>query len=231
MAAIVLGLYGKVPAHGDFIDRDLPVEFIRGWDDWLQQGVSNSRERLGEDWLELYLTSPIWRFVLSSGAVDEQVWAGVLVPSVDSVGRYFPLTLAASLPPRTGLTNFCLQNDHWFRAIESAAFGALEDGLTVDQISEQLSDVTAPRISAVQGFGSDNIVVQTDDFRAALAMQLDAQVDKNYDSSSLWFSAYSEPPMQQLLLAGGLPSADQYTAMIDNNWQQWGWDVAGNSLS
>mgnify|MGYP000031644699 CR=1 FL=1 len=231
MESFTLGLYGKVPAHGDFIDRDLPVEFIRSWDDWLQQGVSNSRERLGDEWLNLYLTSPIWRFMLSAGTIDEQVWAGVLVPSVDSVGRYFPLTIATCLPARTALATYCLQNDKWFRDVESAAYAALEDGLSADQISEQLLDVAKPQISAVQGFGSDNIVVATDDFRAALALHLDAQVDKNYDSSSLWFSAFAEPPTQQLLLAQGLPTADQYTAMIDSSWQQWGWDVAGNSLA
>ena len=91
--AVKPGLYGKLPAHGDFLSRNLPPEFVQGWDDWLQRSVASSQEQLGGSWLDLYLTSPLWRFVISSGVIDDQVWAGVMMPSVAKVGRYFPLTL------------------------------------------------------------------------------------------------------------------------------------------
>lgn len=229
MDQLSLGLYGKVPAHGDFIDRQLPTGFIRSWDEWLQGGIANSRERLGESWLNLYLTTPIWRFMLSPGALDDQCWAGVLVPSVDSVGRYFPLTLATCLPSQTGLVMFCQQNESWFEALESAALGALQEGLNADQLCEQLKLAPTPVTSSHAHLNSSNVAVQSGDLAAALAAQLDAQVARSYDSYSVWFSIYTEPPMQNLLLAQGLPTADQYTAMIDNQWQQWGWGVAGDS--
>ncbi|MCK7582565.1 MAG: TagF domain-containing protein [Chromatiales bacterium] len=34
------------------------------WDDWLQRALAGSRGALGESWLDLYLTSPLWRFIL-----------------------------------------------------------------------------------------------------------------------------------------------------------------------
>ena len=50
------------------------------------------------DWLDGYLASPSWRFLLMPGVMDGQPWAGVLMPSVDRVGRYYPLTIARPLP-------------------------------------------------------------------------------------------------------------------------------------
>jgi type VI secretion system protein ImpM len=65
-----VGLFGKLPAHGDFIYRNLPSNFINAWDAWLQGFVGSSQEQIGESWLDVYLTSPIWRFVLSDGVID-----------------------------------------------------------------------------------------------------------------------------------------------------------------
>ena len=51
------GFFGKLPAHGDFVERNLPSAAITGWDEWLQQAVAISREQLGESWLDTYLGS------------------------------------------------------------------------------------------------------------------------------------------------------------------------------
>ena len=96
--AACVGFYGKLPARGDFVQRNLPRSFIDPWDNWLQEALAGSREQLGEQWLRSYLTSPVWRFALSGGLCGEQVVAGVLIPSVDRVGRYFPLAITALLP-------------------------------------------------------------------------------------------------------------------------------------
>jgi type VI secretion system protein ImpM len=93
----VPGWYGKLPNLGDFASRRLPDEFIRPWDAWLQEVMLTTRSGLGEAWLDCYLTMPIWRFVLMPGLLGPSGWAGVLMPSVDRVGRQFPLTAAAPL--------------------------------------------------------------------------------------------------------------------------------------
>src|SRR5262249_51991550 len=90
-----VGFYGKLPCRGDFLQRRAPQDFVDVWDAWLQEGLHESRQRLQEAWLNTYLTGRVWRFVLSAGVCGSGVYAGVLVPSVDRVGRYFPLTLIA----------------------------------------------------------------------------------------------------------------------------------------
>ena len=99
----VPGWYGKIPYLGDFASRRLSQQFILEWDNWLQHSMTASRTMLGPDWLDTYLMSPIWRFVLLPGVIGESVWAGLLMPSVDKVGRHFPLTIAIPLEPRPGI--------------------------------------------------------------------------------------------------------------------------------
>ena len=92
------GWYGKIPATGDFIGRRMPALFSEAWDRWLQAAIAGSRERLGARWRDSFLSMPIWRFVLSPGMLTPNAWGGIMVPSVDAVGRYFPLAVASALP-------------------------------------------------------------------------------------------------------------------------------------
>ncbi|PCJ30556.1 MAG: type VI secretion system-associated protein TagF, partial [Moraxellaceae bacterium] len=121
------GLYGKLPAHGDFLHRNLSAEFIQGWDDWLQRSVASSQEQLGSRWLDLYLTSPLWRFVISPGVVDGRVWAGVMMPSVDKVGRYFPLTLAMPYDQSTSPVELMVHGEDFYQALEEIALSGLDE--------------------------------------------------------------------------------------------------------
>ena len=47
----VPGFFGKLPEFPDFVGRRLPRSFLDPWDNWLQQGILSSRERLGVSWL------------------------------------------------------------------------------------------------------------------------------------------------------------------------------------
>ena len=94
-----VGLFGKLPSHGDFLRRRVSDAFVDAWDSWLRECLPASRNVLGERWLDLYLTSPAWRFIAAAGTCGPTPVIGVMVPSVDRVGRYFPLTLVTQLPP------------------------------------------------------------------------------------------------------------------------------------
>ncbi|MEO1457159.1 MAG: type VI secretion system-associated protein TagF [Pseudomonadota bacterium] len=89
------GYFGKISGYGDFVRKDLAPSFIEVWEPWLHAGLQASREALGHRWQEAYLTAPIWRFALPPGLAGPEGMIGVLMPSVDRVGRFFPLTLAA----------------------------------------------------------------------------------------------------------------------------------------
>lgn len=92
------GLFGKIPSKRDFVSYNMERPFLSMWENWLQTGVAASRESLGETWQQLFLSAPIWRFWLGAAIGGTSV-TGALMPSVDQVGRYFPLSLCAQAPP------------------------------------------------------------------------------------------------------------------------------------
>jgi type VI secretion system protein ImpM len=64
------GWHGKLPTLGDFASRRLEPAFVEAWDGWLAAGMLALREAEPGSWLDAYLESPSWRFVLMPG-----VWA------------------------------------------------------------------------------------------------------------------------------------------------------------
>ena len=90
---MAVGIFGKLPAKRDYVMHGMPPELMDVLDPWLQSAVAQSRNDMGNNWLSTYLASPIWRFWLGS-RISGQTVIGALMPSVDGVGRYFPLCCA-----------------------------------------------------------------------------------------------------------------------------------------
>jgi type VI secretion system protein ImpM len=88
------GFHGKMPARGDFVQAGLPRGFTVAWEAWLNRALPHSREQLGEIWEDCWLEAPIWHFALAAGLCGPDAVLGVWMPSVDRVGRHYPLTLA-----------------------------------------------------------------------------------------------------------------------------------------
>lgn len=138
------GAYGKMPALGDFFRFGLPPGFVDPWDRWLQTGMAGLRESLGARWEACYMTAPIWRFTLAAGLAGPQAAQGVLMPSVDQVGRQFPLTLARILPGQPGAAAADAAAQDAFEALEEVALDALDDGMTRDRLADRLATVPVP---------------------------------------------------------------------------------------
>lgn len=142
------GWFGKMPAHGDFVSRRLPAEWIAAWDDWLQQQLPRSRAMHGDDaWLALYLVAPVRRFWLAPGLLTPAAWLGVLMPSVDSVGRHFPLALATALPPARAQLADALAGEGWFAAADALARQALDPAFDVAALAQAAPTLPAPAVA------------------------------------------------------------------------------------
>ena len=139
----VPGWFGKLPSLGDFASRRLPDTFVHGWDRWLQNGLACAREQ-DADWLSGYLVAPIRRFWLAPGVLGPAGWAGLVMPSVDRVGRHFPLTVARPLQPLAA----ALAARDWYRALDYAARQVLDMDYTVDDFEQALSELAGLRVEA-----------------------------------------------------------------------------------
>ena len=141
-ARVGVGLFGKLPARGDFVRLGLPDSFVAPWDAWCQRVLAGSRERLGAAWLKTWLGAPVWRFALPAGQCGPNAALGLILPSVDRVGRYFPLTLAM-VAEATTAANLLAAADHFLAAAEKAGLAALERDLPPDAVRAGLASVAA----------------------------------------------------------------------------------------
>jgi len=225
------GLFGKLPAHGDFIYRDLPAQFMTVFDSWLQGFVGGSQEQLGEQWLETYLTSPIWRFAFSEGVIDENGWAGLFLPSVDRVGRYFPFSIATRLPGSIAPTEFISTQMQWYDAMEDIALRALDGELQIEDIVEEINQPDLLIDSSyVRGSCVDNTsaLVMNMEFEeqspsTVIPYMLDACLTHLLASYSAWSTKGSQLVEPCLFTSKGLPPIGGIAAMLDGRWEEWRW--------
>lgn len=228
-----LGVHGKLPRHGDFVSRHLSAAFVAGWDAWLQRALSTSQEQLGQQWLEIYLTSPIWRFVLSAGIVDQQVWAGVMMPSVDRAGRYYPLALAQAFPGQSLPPLLQIQHSDWFGELESLALAGLQDGVTIDELETRLAQIECPQgVTQMQPTpwesGRPLAVFLQHPHQNPLSSFPVLQHNfllQRFPSYSLWWTEGSERVSPVCLTSAYLPPPQSYTAMLAGDWEQRGWAI------
>lgn len=132
----IAGLFGKLPARGDFVRENLPRDFTDSWDGWWQRGLADTQARWRDEWDAAWLEAPVWRFLLPPGLCGKSGMLGLWLPSVDKVGRYSPLTIAAAAPcdwlPHVGeMTSFLV-------AAEEAGRDALEHDLTPAALLERI---------------------------------------------------------------------------------------------
>jgi type VI secretion system protein ImpM len=66
------------------------------------------------------------------------------MPSVDKVGRYFPLTLAASLSTKQRQLDSFLHAADWFDRLEQLALSALEENIDLAELDARLKDQVLP---------------------------------------------------------------------------------------
>jgi type VI secretion system protein ImpM len=194
------GWYGKLPGMGDFAHRRLPDEFRQAWDRWLQAGLMQLRSR-HEDWTERYLQAPLWCFVLGDGVIGESSWIGVLMPSVDSVGRYFPFAVIDELAwAPTEIHGQVLERaQRWLTQAAQAAIDGLDQDLDAARFDALLLQRFAPGRDAVEA------PVDLDEDDAAMALPEYGQ--------SLWFT---DPAAEggQGMSTHGLPQDEQFDALF-----------------
>lgn len=238
MATLVPGFYGKLPSHGDFVRRRLTGSFVGLWDSWLQTAIARSKDQLGAEWLDIYLSSPLWRFVFTPGVCGPDMSAGVLMPSVDKAGRYFPLTMVVNLPDPVNPLPLAAEYDDWFSRAESILLSALDDTarFELDEFDRQIEDcvlefTSPPKLPAgseatvFPGHGKSwHIGIASVDHLGASLRHLHwKQLGMHFNPLSMWWTNGSEQVAPSALLCEGIPPAESYAAMLDGNWatRQW----------
>jgi len=207
------GAFGKMPALGDFFRLRVSAEFIAVWDPWLQGAMINARAALGDRFDDCYMSAPVWRFTLRPGVAGAQGLIGVMMPSVDRVGRKYPLTLVSEMEmPSAFRTHF--RQTAVLDALEALALDALGDDMTREVLAERLAGISLlPDLPAGRIDRGAGAVVMTQAAPEMLAVDLALAADRSMDSPAVWSS--SVDGRVQLMLREAMPQADQVIGLFD----------------
>ena len=191
------GLFGKLSAKRDFIALATPRHFLEAWEPWVQASLSASRHQLGDRWQQVFLTTPVWRFWLGAAICGSTV-AGAIMPSLDGVGRYYPLTLhavgdtgAPIVPPDIDA------QDEWFNVGENFLLSTLDRDTAFEDISSALDRLPVPRTQVRDehekriiplGGGMVGMISAAVGFSAALS-SLRAANPEVYAAASFWWTS------------------------------------------
>jgi type VI secretion system protein ImpM len=216
------GLFGKLPAKRDFIGMNASRRFLEAWEPWLQAGVAMSKQMLGDAWIETYNRAPIWRYWLGADFCGETM-IGAFMPSVDGVGRSFPLAIFvgegdASLPPPE-----IEPNEAWFAAAEAVLLDALEPEATLELIAEKVGALPAPALETrITKHGdlkelSGGAVLARDigsDVSGAFLAERRFGRRRAFASQTFWWTIGGEGFPSLALLEVGLPPAIRFADML-----------------
>jgi type VI secretion system protein ImpM len=185
------GLFGKLPARGDFVRENLPRDFTDAWDAWWLRGLADTQRRPREEWCAAWLEAPVWRFVVPPGLCGRNSVLGLWLPSVDKAGRYYPLTIAATASddwaPYVGRMTAVLA------AWEEAGRDALEHDLAPVELLQ--------RIQAAFGTGCSP----------------DPSVDFVL-ARATWWTEGGPRVAPRLETGSALPEGIRFAALIDDDW-------------
>ena len=179
---MTFGYYGKLPFAGDFLRHGLSAAFVSGWDAWIQRVLLMASETIGEiHWQDAYLCAPIWRFSIAPRVLASHGAVGVLMPSLDRVGRRFPFCIAAAtgLPPVAAY----LALQPVAERLEAIALDMIEEDSGLSTLDARLAQLPSlsplPHLASLgQGVGSLWVATVTDQARVMLAPQVPTRPDE-----------------------------------------------------
>lgn len=117
-------LWGKLPAHGDFVARGLQPAERDALDHWLAGSLAVARQNTADAFEDLYDEAPPWRFAWR----EDGGWtAGAMAPSTDGVGRRYPILIALG-----GLVGD--QVEHAADLAENTLYDALAENWDADRL-------------------------------------------------------------------------------------------------
>ncbi len=207
------GYFGKLPARGDFIQATLPADFVAAWDARLQEMLHQAEAAAPDTWLEKYLAMPIWHFSLAAGVCGEAPIVGILLSSADSVGRYFPLTIAVVCPAESGEAGLPLLLADRFDlgfALEDIGLAALQPGALLEDFEAQIESLGLPKkcrfLTSAEAQDGSTSMAQTLIRQGLLSRRA------NWEGASLWWARSGDET--RVHDEDGLPNPERFATML-----------------
>ena len=205
--ALEIGLYGKLPAVGDFVRRGLSAQVAGSLQDWLQRELGGLAGGDADTRDQAMIDAPSWRFTLSAGVLAESAMAGILTPSRDRVGRIYPCIALVQLNDQDAQAAAACSV--WFEALDRIVENGVARGAGVDEVFEALQALGPPAAPEQVHMNArsvpNGIFVEAEDeaFLPGLAVKALNHMLPMAPKSSLWWRRGQGGV--RMLLVHGLP--------------------------
>jgi type VI secretion system protein ImpM len=181
------GWHGKLPSLGDFVSRRLDAAFIEPWDAWLAAGLLSLRQTQPDTWLDAYLGSPSWRFLLMPGVLP----LGAGPASVQEGAALWP----------------------WLERLDELARDALHGDWTAERLEDELARMALPAMSvpppeadvARSGVLAELPADAARDPARAIGIEAQRAFGPHAHGRAWWHARPDEGP-PRLLVSRGLPA-------------------------
>lgn len=220
-------LFGKVSPKRDFVAIHAPRRVLDVWEPWLQSGMSASRQSLGDAWQPIFLKAPIWRFWLGEDLCGTTV-TGALMPSLDGIGRYFPLTVFACADEGEAIPPPELDpQTEWFAAAEEFLLSTLDHNITYEAIAASLEQLGTPAHDGPDGRASDVIslphgmvaaIGSDQPFPEIFASMRVASHANVYAAATFWWTIGGEDYPQFAVSGRRMPNPFLFTEMLSGRF-------------
>lgn len=227
------GFYGKLPMLGDFVNRRLPKEFVYPLDEWLQLSLAHSKDVLKESWLNCYLQSPIWRFILCPEVCGSDPWMGLIMPSVDKVGRYYPLVLGCKLVKGCNPIEVLTVGCSWFEMADETILSILSD----EQIDLEVFDERVTSLGGISskltrctgnldvGYGTSwQVSMINNSVQNSISILAHQLLYQRLGEYSIWWGPSIDKDNASMLVCSGLPSPANFASLLTGRWDMGDWE-------
>jgi type VI secretion system protein ImpM len=202
-AEMQVGVFGKLPAKRDFLALNLPLAFRTPWENWMQESVAACRDALGARFQDQFLTAPLWRFWLGRGICGVAA-TGVFMPSVDGIGRYFPLCICACGAPGETIAPPPVNSfDAWHAAVEDRLLATLDPDYAFDA-GQLLAGLELLQPRGTGGASAEALVFDL----------FAADIQDVVAGQSWWWTVGGEGFVPRVLRFAGLPDPDTFQVFL-----------------
>ncbi|MBI5276027.1 MAG: type VI secretion system-associated protein TagF [Burkholderiales bacterium] len=232
------GLFGKLPAVGDFVSRGFSPTLCEKLDELIQAAL-DAASRHAIDTRQVMENAWPVMMALRPGALAPTGFAGLWFPSQDRVGRAFPLCIGLEIPESPSPA---LPWPSHSTAVElmRLAMEATQNGLGVDELFAMLpepqewelsllhdqpfadsSDETVPDVS----YGAKLLALQGPEKRMSPSSRaLGARLP--WVSQVIGTVVTAEAEVEWFFGCRTVPPLAQFAALFDRNWEHWSWSVS-----
>lgn len=232
----MLGFFGKMPTHGDFLSKGFSPGLIEGLDKLLQASLATAADESSDARAMLQL-APSLMVNIRPGALSPSGFSGLVLPSCDRVGRIFPLCVGMEVEAGGPRLPLVWPSQALATALFTAVSGSLESDAGPDGLYRALNAMpdwnslveNAAPFSSCSEDTVPNFADHASNYWYEGPEQRMSVVCRAHCNRLSWLGELLGTVLHANCEAGSffatrsLLSWSHMAASVDGRWEHWGW--------